>query len=68
MAIVAWAILSAVGPTVTGDPNTPLAHGTPALALIAAAAALAVGTLLVLRARERRVGQVEPLLAPSPTS
>jgi hypothetical protein len=68
MAILAWAILSAVGPTVTGDPNTPLAHGTPALALIAAAAALGVATLLVLRARERREGQVEPLLAPSPTS
>jgi hypothetical protein len=68
MAILAWAILSAVGPTVTGDPNTPLAHGTPALALIAAAAALAGATLLVLRARERREGKVEPLLMASPTS
>jgi hypothetical protein len=68
MAILAWAILSALGPTVTGDPNTPLAHGTPALALIAAAAALAGATLLVLGARERREGKVEPLLMASPTS
>jgi hypothetical protein len=68
MAILAWAILSAVGPTVAGDPNTPLAHGTPALALIAAAAAVGVATLLVLRARERREDRVEPILAPSPTS
>jgi len=68
VAILAWALLSAVGPTLAGDPNTPLAHGTPALALIAAAAALAGATLLVLHARERREGKVEPLLAPSPTS
>jgi len=67
IAIPAWAVVSAVGPTLAGDPNTPLSHGTPALALIAGSAALSAATLLVLRARERSEERVEPLLAPSPT-
>ena len=67
IAIPAWAVLSTVGPTLAGDPNTPLSHGTPALTLIAGSAVLSAATLLVLRARERSEDRVEPLLAPSPT-
>jgi hypothetical protein len=67
LAIPAWAVLSAVGPTAAGDPNTPLAHGTPALALIALAAVVAAATLGVLCGRERRSERADALLAPAPT-
>ena len=68
-AAVAWAVLSAVGPTVAGDPATPLAHGTPALALIAGSAVASLGTLFALWTRERRAaGAVDPIAAPSSTS
>ncbi len=67
-AVLGWAVLSAVGPTIAGDPVTPLAHGTPALALIAGSAIASVGTLLVLGLRQRRAGSgVDSLLLPSPT-
>jgi hypothetical protein len=52
--VVAWAVLSAVGPTIAGDANTPLHNSTPVLALVAASALLSVGCLLSLRMRERR--------------
>jgi hypothetical protein len=67
IAIPAWAVLSTFGPTVAGDPNTPLSHGTPALALIWGSAALSAATLLALRARERSEERIEPLLATSVT-
>lgn len=67
MAIPAWAILSTIGPTVAGDPDTPLSHGTPALALIWGSAAVAAATLLVLRARQQSEDRIEPLLATSAT-
>ena len=67
IAIPAWAVISTFGPTVAGDPNTPLSHGTPALALIWGSAAISAATLLALRARERSEERLEPLLAPSPT-
>jgi hypothetical protein len=67
IAIPAWAVVAIVGPTLAGDPNTPLSHGTPSLALIAGSAVLSAAALLVLRARERSEELVEPLLAPSPT-
>jgi hypothetical protein len=53
-AVGAWAVLSAVGPTIAGDANTPLQNSTPVLALVAGSAVLSVGCLLVLRLRERR--------------
>jgi hypothetical protein len=52
--VAAWAALSAIGPTLAGDVNTPLDGSAPALAIVAASAILAVGCLLVLRLRERR--------------
>jgi hypothetical protein len=52
--VAAWAALSAVGPTLAGDANTPLENSTPALAIVAASAILSVGCLLALRLRERR--------------
>jgi hypothetical protein len=52
-AIAAWAIASAVGPTITGDPNTPLAGGQTTLTIIAAGALGAVLTLGWLRYRAR---------------
>src|SRR5215216_3083765 len=68
MAIPAWAVVSAVGPTLAGDPNTPLSHGTPALALIAASAVIAGATLLALHLRARREEQPIPRsLLPSAT-
>ena len=53
-AVLAWAAVSVVGPTVAGDPITPLSGGPAALTLVAIAAALSLGTLLALRYGERR--------------
>ncbi len=64
-AIVMWAAASAVGPTVAGDPNTPLSHGTPALGLIGVSGITAAATVLVLHARHRREARIDPLLVPS---
>jgi hypothetical protein len=67
-AVLGWAVLATVGPTLAGDPTTPLEHGTPALALIAGSALAAVGALLVLKVREGRdEAAVDRLLAASPT-
>jgi hypothetical protein len=53
-ALLAWSVVSIVGPTVSGDPVTPLSGGSAALALVAGAAAASVATLLALRWREGR--------------
>jgi hypothetical protein len=67
-AVLGWAMVSAVGPTLAGDPITPLDHGTSALALIAGSAVASLSTLLVLHLRERRAASaVDSLLLPSPT-
>lgn len=67
-ALIAWAVISALGPTLAGDPVTPLSHGTPALALSAGSAVVSAGTLLVLGLRERRDESArDPLLVASPT-
>jgi hypothetical protein len=68
VAIPAWAALSVVGPTLAGDPSTPLSHGTAVLALVGGSAVLSAAVLLALRARERSEDTAEPLLAASPTS
>jgi hypothetical protein len=66
--VLGWAVLSAVGPTLAGDPITPLEHGASALALIAGSAVVSLSTLLVLHLRERRAASgVDSLLLPSPT-
>jgi hypothetical protein len=56
--LAAWVLLSAVGPTLAGDPVTPLDEGPEALILVggaAAVSALAVGALAV-RERARAAG------------
>ena len=51
-AVLAWSLVSIVGPTIAGDPVTPLSGGSAALALVGAAAAASVATLVVLRRRD----------------
>jgi hypothetical protein len=68
VALAAWAAVAVIGPTIAGDPNTPLSHSSAALALIGGSALIAAAALFALRARERRPDRAGPLLAPSPTS
>jgi hypothetical protein len=61
-------VLSTAGPTIAGDPVTPLEHGASALALIGGSAIVSIGTLLVLHLRERRAtGTLDAALAPTST-
>jgi hypothetical protein len=53
-ALLGWAVLSAVGPSVAGDPNAPLGDGRAALTLVALAVAASATALTVLGYRERR--------------
>jgi hypothetical protein len=54
-AVVTWACLSAVGPAIANDDISPLERGNlSALWLVSAALVLSLGTLAVLRVRERR--------------
>ena len=53
-AILGWAVIAIVGPTLSGDPVTPLSGGSESIQLIALAAAGSALTLLVLSHRERR--------------
>jgi hypothetical protein len=52
--VVAWSLVAIVGPTIAGDPITPLHNGSAALVLVAAGVAASLGTLLALRYRELR--------------
>jgi hypothetical protein len=61
--VLGWAVVSIVGPTVAGDPVTPLDDGPAALTLVAGAAAVALTALLVLRYRERRAERATGQLA-----
>jgi hypothetical protein len=64
-ALFGWALASVVGPSVAGDPVTPLGDGPAALTLVALAVAASVTTLLALRYRERRADRAtERLIAP----
>jgi hypothetical protein len=51
-ALLAWSAISIVGPTIAGDPVTPLHRGHGALALVGVAAAASALALLVLRRRQ----------------
>jgi hypothetical protein len=53
--VLAWAAVSVLGPTVAGDPITPLSGGSAALTLVAIAALLSLAALAALRYRERRM-------------
>jgi hypothetical protein len=65
--LVGWLVVFVVGPTIAQDPNTPLHHGSAALALGAGAALASAATIGVLHYRERldeRSG--ESLAVPEP--
>ena len=62
-ALLGWAVVSIVGPTVAGDPVTPLGDGPAALTLVAVAVAASLTALLVLRYRERRAERATGRLA-----
>lgn len=53
-ALGGWAAVAIAGPTVAGDPVTPLDDGPAALTLVAIAVAASLATLVVLRYRGRR--------------
>jgi hypothetical protein len=53
-ALGGWTVVAIAGPTLAGDPVTPLGDGPAALTLVAVAAAASAATLLSLRYRERR--------------
>ena len=64
-ALLGWALASVFGPSVAGDPVTPLGDGQAALTLVALAVAASVAALLALRYRERRADRAtERLIAP----
>jgi hypothetical protein len=63
-ATLAWVLVAVIGPTLALDPVTPLQGGTESLSLIAAAAAISLATLAVLRYRERR-GERSPERVPA---
>jgi hypothetical protein len=53
-AVLAWSLVSTAGPTVAGDPVTPLQDGSGSLILVAAGVAGSLVALVVLRRRERQ--------------
>lgn len=55
-ALLAWSLVSIVGPTIAGDPVTPLG-GSATLVLVAVASAASAATLLALRYRELRANR-----------
>ncbi len=67
-ALFGWAVASVVGPSVAGDPITPLGSGQAALTLVALAATASATTLLVLRYRESRADRTSerPIAPGSP--
>jgi hypothetical protein len=58
-AVIGWSVIAVVGPTIAGDPATPLSHGSAALALIAVATAASLASLLALRRRQLGSGSSE---------
>ena len=64
-ALLGWATISVVGPSVAGDPIVPLDDGRAALTLVAVAVAASAAALQALRYRERRADPAaERLVAP----
>lgn len=66
-AVIAWCVVFVVGPTISGDPVTPLDHGSAALALAAAGAATSLITLAALRLRELRARRPGPQVRAEPS-
>jgi hypothetical protein len=65
-ALGGWMVVAIAGPTVAGDPVTPLGDGLAALTLVAVAVAASAATLLALRYRERRGEPAAGALVASP--
>jgi hypothetical protein len=63
-ALLAWAAVAVVGPSVAGDPIVPLDEDRAALTLVALALAASATALLVLRYRERRASRATERLVP----
>ena len=64
-ALLGWALVSVVGPSLAGDPVTPLGDGPAALTLVVLGVAASATALLALRYRERRTDRAtERLIAP----
>jgi predicted membrane channel-forming protein YqfA (hemolysin III family) len=67
-ALLGWVVVFALGPTVAGDPVTPLHDGTAALTLVAGAAVISGATIALLRYLARRDERsAGPLVAPEPS-
>ena len=64
-ALLGWAVVSVVGPSVAGDPIVPLDEGRAALTLVALALTASATALLALRHRERRADRATERLVPS---
>jgi hypothetical protein len=62
-AVLGWTVVSIVGPTVAGDPVTPLDDGPAALSLIAVAVVASLSVVLALRYLERRAERAPGRLA-----
>jgi len=66
-AVAGWAALSTFGPTIVGDPVTPISGPAHTLVLIGACTVVSAATLLVVRYRALREGRdVTPAVVPAP--
>jgi hypothetical protein len=65
-AVLTWALISVIGPSIVDSVNAPLDGGPSALWLIAIGTALSLATLVVIRLREQPQPLAEPALAPEP--
>jgi len=65
-ALLGWMLIAIVGPTVAGDPITPIDGGPQTVQLIAFAVLVSAATLLTLSYRERRSAPSGSLPGPEP--
>jgi hypothetical protein len=63
-AVLGWALVAIAGPTLAGDPITPLDGGRATVRLIAVAGGVSLATVLLLRYLERRAER-RPARAPA---
>jgi hypothetical protein len=67
-ALIAWTVVSLVGPTLAGDPITPLDGGPAAVPLIVGAAVASLLTLLALDYRRRHAERASRPLPVAPSA
>jgi hypothetical protein len=69
LALLGWGLLAVAGPSISGDPLTPLDGDPAALTLVGGAAVVAAATLLVVWAWQRRSAPAGvPLVSGSPST